>query len=491
VRALPRAAFLAPALLAACRCGPPPADLSGAEQPRVVFIVIDTLRADRLGAAGYARPTSPVLDALAAEGAWFERAVATSSWTRPSFATLMTGRYAREVGIYEERFDRLPDEALTVAERLDAAGWVTLGVTSNPNVNAVFGFDQGFDEYRESGVVFKFMTPEPGQSRFGRNQLDDAAAVTDAALDLVDRHAAALADAPLFLQVHYIDPHIPYAPPAAHLAAIGGGEDRDAKYDGEIHYADAEIGRLLDGLRARGALDGALVLVTSDHGEGLGDHHPLPHAATHGYTLYDSVIRVPLLVWGGGARAGTRVGEVVSLLDVAPTILGHAGLDASDLPGRPLQPLAAGGAGDPERVAIAETDWRYVSRTAARSATHLLVRNPDAARYQEHGAHEEADLPRRDLAMLEDALPEELYAEGDRVHPIRARRDPVAQAPLAAALDAWAAATPLRPPEDRAADDVITLGDGAVVPDPWAGTAEGVDEATRGQLEALGYLGGD
>ena len=118
----------------------------------VVLIIVDTLRADHLGAWGYERPTSPTLDALAGEGVRFSQFYSTSSWTRPAMASMLTGLYAREVGVYEERYDVLPQDVVTLPERLQSVGYRTLGVTSNPNINAWFGFDQGFDAYLDRGA---------------------------------------------------------------------------------------------------------------------------------------------------------------------------------------------------------------------------------------------------------------------------------------------------------------------------------------------------
>ena len=464
-------------------CGGAAAPGDGAPDD-IVLIVIDTLRADHLGAWGYARPTSPNLDRLAAAGVRFESFFSSASWTRPAMATLHTGLYARSVGVYEERYDRLPEDVRTLAERLGEAGYLTLGITANPNVNAWFGFDQGFDAWLDSDVVFSwFMPVGDGQRAFEPEDapLPTAAEVTDRALRLVDTHAAALAREPFYLQLLYVDPHYPYAAPEPYRQALGGGADRLSLYDAELRFADAEIGRLLAGLQARGLLERAFVAVTSDHGEGLLDHPHLPFGSRHGDHLYDSVLHVPLIFYGPGLPAGRVVGELASSVDLVPTLLEVAGIEVPpELPGRSLLPAArAGGAGadGPDRV-FSETEWRYARKLSVRSASQRLVRNEDSAAFLRDGTHEGRELRPVEAEMLRRTPPVELVGP-----------DLAAGPDLAVSLEAWDDATPRRVPERRDPEDVVTRGDGSVVPSARAEPVAPIDEALRAQLEALGYLG--
>lgn len=480
----------------ACR---PPAIPQQAPAPNVILVVIDTLRADHLGAWGYERPTSPRLDLLAEQGVTMSRFFANASWTRQDMAAKVTGRYAREVGVYEERYDRLPADVTTLAERLQQAGWVTLGVTSNPNLNALFGFDQGFDGWVDSDVVFKFM-PETGDKRSfhsRRNPLLEADEVTGQALAQVDAHADRLRTAPLHLQVVYIDPHYPYSPPAEHLQAVGGGDDRVSRYDGEIRQADAAVGALLDGLRDRGLMGDTLVIVTSDHGEGLGDHPGVPKAALHGYHLYDSNLHVPFLAVHPELPAGRRVDTLASSIDLLPTVLDFVGLEVpAGVRGRSLVPLwrGEGGLDRPERV-FAETDFRYVDKVAVRTPEHKLVRNLDSAAFQEDGAHEQERLLPAGRGLLRKLPPVGTYRMGAGPEypgsPADVDLPEGARAELDAALDAWLHRIPRRPPEGRDPRDAFVLGDGTVVPAVDDDETAELDPAVAEQLRALGYLGGE
>ena len=463
----------------------------------VVVIIVDTLRADHLGAWGYEVPTSPNLDALAAGGVRFANTFAASSWTRPGMAALTTGRYPREVGIYEERFDQLPEEATLLSERLQAAGYHTLGSTSNPNINSWFGFSQGFDEWQDAGVLFKVMRKREGFERFkGADSLESADEVTNRALALVDSHKDTLQDKPLYLQTLYIDPHIPYAPPDADKRRMEAQGSKKPEYDGEILDADREIKRLLDGLQARGILQDALVIVTSDHGEGLHSHPGQKKSQTHGYYLYDSMVHVPLIVSHPVLPAGTVVEDLTSQVDIVPTLFDLLGapLAADEVSGRSNAAPARGEADpNPREAVYMETDWRWVNKDAVRTATHKLVRNHDAQVFQNDGVFEgkAEDLDKSARAVLGKLPHRELYPVAD---PMRetARQRSEELAPMNALetmLEGWTESHGRRPPLGHDPDDVVTLGDGTEVPiSGEAGGKVDLDAETTAQLQALGYM---
>jgi arylsulfatase A-like enzyme len=294
----------------------------------VVLISIDTLRPDHVGAYGYSRPTTPRLDALAREGALFEDAVSTSSWTLPAHLSMLTAVDPGQHGgvDMEHGFNgRVP----TLAEALREAGYATSAVTSHLYVSPVYGLDRGFDH-----LDFQ-------QDR-------RATDVAERALDLLDR----LGDQPFFLFLHFYDPHWHYDPPPSTRSTFerpyqgnvtglwqdfskrAQVTDADVQhlldlYDGEIRYVDDEVGRVLDHLKARGLDRSTLVVVTSDHGEEFQEHGSWEHQKT----LYEEVVRVPLIVRGPGVGARREAAQV-SLLDVAPTVLAWAE--------RPAWPHAAG-----------------------------------------------------------------------------------------------------------------------------------------------------
>ena len=291
----------------------------------VVLIVVDTLRQDHLKAYGYHRETAPTLSRLASEGVLWD-GVSPTSWTKPAVASIFTGLHPVRHQAFDS-LDRLPDEARTLAERLSRRGYRTLGIAANGWLTRTAGFAQGFDEYYS-------MVDDLKRSRFSTGEEVNS--------ELLPRLKGL--QPPFFLFVHYLDPHAPYDPVRDHrgwpllgrLAARKGGvsiqelrmsefverppqlvEDAIDLYDAEIRQVDDAIGDLLGELRRLGLMDGTLTVVTSDHGEEMQEHGRMGH----GQTLYEEVVRVPLVLHGpGNLPAGLRLGSA-SLLDVAPTIL--------------------------------------------------------------------------------------------------------------------------------------------------------------------------
>lgn len=282
----------------------------------VVLISVDTLRADRVGAYGYTLATTPVLDELAERGVLFERAVSQSSWTRPAHMSMMTGLYPAEHG-FVALADRRPleEEVPTLASVLQAEGWQTVAFTGGINVSADFGFDRGFDSYRSNGRTF-------------RDNLEDLRWWLDNQRK----------EDPFFLFLHGYDAHTPYDGFPADREALGLPEHKPRKsfrkvcekasepgalkrysdeYDAAVHRADRYVGKALDELEQRGLLRNTLVVVTSDHGEELGEHGGCFHLST----LYREVLDVPLMFVGPGLAA-RRVPQLVpASVAIAPTIV--------------------------------------------------------------------------------------------------------------------------------------------------------------------------
>ncbi|MBW2287471.1 MAG: sulfatase [Deltaproteobacteria bacterium] len=332
-----RAPLLALAALTSAACSAP------APPPNVVMIVIDTLRADRLGSYGYSRPTSPNIDALARESCLFENAVSQSSWTGPSIASLFTSMYPSQHGMVDFK-SSLGDALPTLAGVFRATGYTTLGVSANFTfISPNKGFSRDFDTFE---VLSR--PPEPGEKAeiYGTNSVAGGE-VTERVFSLLAENRAD----PFFLYVHYMDPHSSYDPPAPfrdrfvadydgpidgsteQLQEIVRGEleigpadieHLQSLYDAEVATADAEVGRLLDHLRAIGAYEDSIVVLLSDHGEEFMDHGSLFHM----FTLYREQIHVPLILRKpGGLGGGTRVASIIELVDVGPTVLELAGID--------------------------------------------------------------------------------------------------------------------------------------------------------------------
>jgi arylsulfatase A-like enzyme len=328
----------------------------------VVLISIDSLRADGLGAYGAPNETSPAIDALAAEGALFENTFAPTSWTLPSHVTLFTGLpiQSHRVDAPHRRIDRARH---LLAEHLARQGYRTAGFVSSPFLQRGYGFGRGFEIYRHFQSVKEEQVPPSPAARDGSHGDETAREVIDAALAWLG--AQPEDGSPLFLFVHLWDVHYDYIPPAPYdrmfdpdyegdldprgyehndgISAEMPERDRThlrALYDGEIRWTDAQLGRLLQGLRERERSEDIVIALVADHGDEFFEHGNKGHYKT----LFDESVRVPWIVRSPGrVPAGTRVEAVAGLDDVAPTLLSLAGLPPlPEATGRDLAPLFAG-----------------------------------------------------------------------------------------------------------------------------------------------------
>jgi arylsulfatase A-like enzyme len=449
----------------------------------ILLITVDTLRADHLSSYGYPRQTSPVLDRLAAEGVRFDRPSVQWPKTGPSFASIFSSTYPKDNGIVRQIGIPVPEELSLLAERLSAAGFATAAVVSNGALGTEFNFDQGFERYVQT---WKVQGVEGDPNRAG--------VVTDEALAV----AAELDPArPFFLWVHYLDPHFPYTPPEEYadrfiddehfdptvrvpidrqsarrqMAAIGRDmvlEEREdlafyeARYDAEILYADTEIGRLLDGLGGSGRLDGTVIAMTSDHGESLGEHH---YYFDHGRFAFQTCLRVPLILSYPGVIEPRVDPDPVQLIDLAPTLLELAGVALDDGAWMQGESLVDRLLGDPDgtaepRLAFSEagyaTGGKWQRVVQDRRYKLVLVRGQHLRKW--------FGSPEGDQWVLYDleADPAETVDVSD-VETSDARR-------LQKALVAWINAEPF----DVGAQSSGEQGE--------------MDDDTRKQLEALGYL---
>ena len=311
--------------------------------PNVLLITLDTVRADRCSVNGYPRPTTPTLERLSKEGVAFDAAYAPSPVTAPSHASLFTGLYPPRHGL-DRNGGRLAEAPPTLAEILEAQGYQTAGIVSSFVLNEKFGVARGFDVWMDQF--------EPSRSKTVRREwegLEIPAGFDRRAYDTTHLARTWLTQKrdparPFFLFVHYFEPHGPYAPPEPWRSRFRRDEaDRHAEhYDSGIAYTDHEVGELLDRLDELRLTDDTLVIVTSDHGEGLMDHG----VSAHGPQLYEEAVRVPLLIrWPRAIPAGDRRRAPVSLVDVVPTILDLLGLPPPPvLDGRSLSPALRKGA---------------------------------------------------------------------------------------------------------------------------------------------------
>jgi arylsulfatase A-like enzyme len=367
-------------------------------------VLVDTLRADALGALGSPYST-PRLDRLADEGVVFTTAIAPSTWTLPSVASLMTSLHPSEHGLLgaEEGAEQMPQNLdaslLTMAEAFHDGGYLTAGVINQVYLRYKFGFGQGFDYYDTLRGQDAFRINEKAMEWL--DQRDAAAPGAEA------RAATTQPTAPLFLYLHYLDPHWPYeyrvegpippglaaadadpgVPRLPDLASTWMAEQRDdelrrrgiatlaARYALEVQWVDTAVGNLIDLLSARGWWDDTVLVVTSDHGEGFWEHQRL----LHGHAPYEEQIRVPLVIrfpaWMR-VEPGRRTAPV-GLIDLMPTLLDLAGIPVpAECRGRSLA-AAIRGEEDAARAILVETGRERALRT--RDAKVLVRRDREAA----------------------------------------------------------------------------------------------------------------
>lgn len=376
-------------LWATAGCNRPPKPL-----PNILLISIDSLRSDHLGSYGYARDTSPNLDMLARSGARFETVVAPSPWTLPSHVTLLTGRHPAAHGV-NDTDRKLAGDIPTLAEELHSAGYATAAFVSGPYLRRDYAYDRGFDLYDQALAAVS-----PGESRTGISSPQ----LVDNLLSWIVREKEATPGKPFFAFLHLWDVHYDFAPPPpwdTHFDPDYRGErdgtaleglkpDLDARdlahiialYDGEIRFTDEELGRLFSALKARGLYEEMIIVVTADHGEEFFEHGRIGHAIT----LFEESLRVPLLVhYPRDVEGGQVVDGQVRLMDIAPTILGLAGVPQGDLgmpegapiESRDLSPWLRGdllAGGFPELVAFPENRVWGKGRTAVRTTGDKLIR---------------------------------------------------------------------------------------------------------------------
>ncbi|MBW2241954.1 MAG: sulfatase-like hydrolase/transferase [Deltaproteobacteria bacterium] len=323
-----------PEPLPATKRADPPKDA-----PSFVLVTIDTLRADHVGAYGAADAETPTLDRLASEGVLFETAIASAPLTLPAHTSILTGLYPPRHGVRHNAIFRVSEQTPSVATHLHEAGWQTGAFVGAAVLAAEFGLSRGFDRYDDQNAGDRSSV-----NGFPERRAEDVTSQALAWLQTVD--------GPYFLWVHYYDPHAAYAPPEPWAERFA-----ERPYDGEIAYVDAQLGRLLEGLEGRKDRPSTFLIVTSDHGEGLGEHGEPDHS----YLVYDADLHVPLIVTGPEIER-RRVSGVVSHVSIAPTLLSLAGLapegplDAPD-----LTPLLRGA---PETGEL--TGWAYAESLAGR-----------------------------------------------------------------------------------------------------------------------------
>jgi len=468
----------------------------------VLLVTLDTLRPDRLHCYGNPRIATPTLDRLAREGTLFERAYSPIPSTLPSHCSIMTGTYPGRHGVHDNGVYFLEDEAVTLAERLREAGHATAAFVAAFVLDAQFNLSQGFDTYDDDmDLPLTRGTEAPEGLDEGRRRWFVQAAssyqrrgevVTRRALDWLGEQS----NQPFFLWVHYFDAHQPYQAPEPFSTlydpdydgpmdgdaitwwgvfnelqdrARRSGEperseleariNRDhghmvARYDGEVSYLDAQLGRLLSGLQELGRLQNTLVVVVGDHGESFGEHRV--QLWEHNATVFDDALHVPMLLRRpDGVGAGRRVAGLVRTIDVAPTVLDWLGLPGfEDIQGRSILPLTE----DPEADAPGEILIEALRNEQLRPTPHSYL----GLRTEHHKLILEFDSE----GEIVDRRIYDLVADPGERRPIADDDAPGDPQTLA----------------QRVLDEHAALGRGGSLP------TRGLDEVSSEALRALGYL---
>ena len=446
--------------------------------PNIVLIIVDTLRPDHLGCYGYSRPTSPNIDRLAGQGVLFEAGYSPASWTMPALMSIFTGL---SPDIHECIFNEavLPTSILTLAQRLTQKGYFCAAAISNPTAKGELGFGRGFELFDAHTCQLKAQIYLSQLSSCSVEYTDTITSkyVTDLSIPMLAR--ARQSGRPWFLCLLYFDPHMDYVPPVPYnrlfdpqyIGTIDGrgvgrirhkpprGADLahlEALYDGEVAFADAQIGRFLEALDGGADTADMLTILLADHGEAFAEHNCL----THGISAYREEVAVPMIWrWPEVLPAGRRVGGAVSTLSVAKTLAELLNLpDVGLLQGRSLWAAMS--------RTRAPDDWVWSERGKG-EGYHLAVVKGD---YRVHAVF--------------DARPDEIYANWECFDLLK---DPWEQHP--------------RPVEEVDAVDGIK----DMILSQWTQNAETrayfqragaggrieLDEEERSRLRSLGYIGGN
>jgi len=425
----------APSGVVARATGPSAAAIEAAEAlrsgPNLLIVTLDTLRADHVGAYGYADAETPVLDRLAAEGIRFDQVASTVPITLPAHGSIMTGQIPPHHGLRDNGNFLIDHDVATLAEVLQGAGYATGGFVGSFVLDTRFGISRGFDTYTD----FRGLESDVGTDLLLKIQRRADEVIDDAIAWLGEQRG------PYFGWVHLYDPHDPYEPPEPFASRY-----RERPYDGEIAYTDQQLGRLLRYLDESGQARDTLLVVTADHGEGLGEHDE----GWHTFFVYDSTIRVPLILRADGLPSGLVVDGQASLVDLLPTTLALLDIedpdrshrDGQDLRALIVDPAAAGKAAYSESFAPLLT-FGWSELRALRADGYKYISAPRPELYD----------VRTDPGELDDL----------------ASRDPDRAAAMGAALDAMVTG-----------DDALGVAEQGTIADP----------ETLDRLRSLGYIGG-
>lgn len=407
------------------------------EKPNIVFITLDTTRADRLHCYGNDRVQTPFLDQVADDGILFEQCITPSGLTLPSHSSMMTGLHPTYHGVRINGHTALSQQHTTLAELLGEQGYQCGAFIAAFVLDGRWGLKQGFHHYDDQFDLKKYKRLDLGHVQRGGEEM------MDLAIDWMDQHKGK----PFFSWIHLYDPHTPYEPPEPFLSRYQNGE-MSGLYDGEIAYTDTHIGRCLDWLKTNGLEENTILVIMGDHGEGLGDHGEM----THGYYIYDYTVHVPFLMKTPfDSLRGVRVPTQVSTVDLYPTLLEMLNLPVPEAAqGRSLLPLMFGEEPETEAETYAYSESMTPNIQYGWSPLHSL----------RTGKYKYIDAPRPELYDL---------TKDPREHSNLYRRLPQLAEKYKAALKQIMDQTSEGAPEPEAAN---------------------LDQETLKRLATLGYIGG-
>ncbi len=372
------------------------------DRTNILFIICDTLRADHVGCLGYELNTTPTVDRLAGEGVLFTQAISQSPWTLPSIASMYTGQLpsTHSAGSRKVKFFSKLSPQLSLITLLRHYGYYLGGFVNNPYLSPGYGMHEGFNEYHY--------------------YLGNAEQCSDLACAWLEAHA----EKKFFLLLHYMDPHRPYDMIESFRSQLQKGdgaeegtvEEKKFRYDTEIAFTDHQIGRVLEKLSALKLRENTMVVFVSDHGEEFMDHS---HDWDHGHTLYDELLRVPLIIsYAARLPRGMRIAYQVRLIDIFPTIgeILNLKLDEESVAGESLLPLISGDVAG-NRVAVSEFLSLGYEQKAIRTDYHKLIYTLKTKRAELYDLsadpRESVDLAERNTAVRDELL-ERLRAERRR-----------------------------------------------------------------------------
>jgi len=311
------------------------------ERELMVLVLIDALRPDHMGSYGYGEPTTPELDKLAALSTRYTRVYANAPWTRPSTASFLTGLNASRHRTQTNK-EKLPDDVTTLAQRLKKAGWTTAGFVANGNGGSLAKLQKGFDVFRDPSNAYT-------KKKRGKtyNGLPTGHFLVNRAFEWLDESKAEK----IFMFLFLVDPHDPYrAPPRLEKQFLKGYTGKITRtplweyknnypperrkaivavYDAGIRYGDEAMGKFFDGLKERNLYDNATLVVSADHGEGMGEHGFYMHA----HQFWDEVVKIPLLVKGPRFTPGKVDSRLTQSIDITKTLAQLGGAASSNMPG--------------------------------------------------------------------------------------------------------------------------------------------------------------